>query len=163
MVNIELIVQLLLLLLVANGVPILARNLLEGHADWQIDGGCIAPDGRPLLGETKTWRGLVTAILFTSLIAKLLGYSFTAGALLAFYSLLGDVLSSFIKRRAGLPPSSRATGLDQLPEATLPLLLMHEYFALNLLTGVITVVGFTLLEIVLSKLLFYLHVRRRPY
>ena len=31
--------------------------------------------------------------------------------------MLGDLLSSFIKRRIGIAPQGRAAGLDQLPEA----------------------------------------------
>jgi hypothetical protein len=36
--------------------------------------------------------------------------------------MAGDLLSSFVKRRLNLPPSSRATGLDQIPESLLPAL-----------------------------------------
>lgn len=163
MVNLELAFHLLLLLLAANGVPILARNIFEGYADWPVDRGYVAVDGNRLLGDTKTWRGLFSSIVVTSLLGLVLGYSLVAGALFALYSLVGDMLSSFIKRRLGMPPSSRATGLDQLPEAILPLLMLQKYFVLEPVTFAVTVLTFMLLEIVLSKLLFTVHVRRRPY
>jgi len=38
--------------------------------------------------------------------------------------MLGDAVASFIKRRFGTAPSSRATGLDPIPEALLTLLAM---------------------------------------
>ena len=47
------------------------------------------------------------------------GLPATVGTPLGGGAMLGDALSSFIKRRMGAAPSSRATGLDQIPEALL--------------------------------------------
>lgn len=49
-----LIAQLLLLLLVANGAPILAHKLLGETGSCPLDGGVKAWDGRPLLGPTTS-------------------------------------------------------------------------------------------------------------
>jgi len=161
--DMTLIGQLLLMLLAANGAPIVVRQLLGNVGGWPIDGGYVAADGRRWLGESKTWRGLLSAIVVTAGIAYWLGYPPLTGALLALYSLGGDMVSSFIKRRMGRPPSSRATGLDQIPEAGLPLLLLHGPLDVTPLSGVLVVLIFMLLEISLSKLLYHMHIRKRPY
>ncbi len=95
--------------------------------------------------------------------AALLGYS--AGFGLAFGALVmtGDLLSSFLKRRRGLPASSRATGLDQLPESLLPALFTTAYLGLDWWWAPLWAAAFMLLEIVVSKPLFLLHIRKRPY
>ncbi len=85
------------------------------------------------------------------------------GALFAAASMAGDLLSSFIKRRLGMPPSSMALGLDQLPESLLPLLLCWQALNLDIPTAIVILVLFIVGELVLSKLLFRLHVRDRPY
>jgi CDP-2,3-bis-(O-geranylgeranyl)-sn-glycerol synthase len=77
--------------------------------------------------------------------------------------MAGDLLSSFLKRRLGLPPSSKASGFDQIPESLFPLLacqLPLSLTAVDILTGTaIFFVG----EVLLSRVLFRLHVRDRPY
>ena len=50
----------------------------------------------------------------------LLGFAWTCGLVVASVAMSGDLLSSFLKRRLSLPPSSRATGIDQIPECLLP-------------------------------------------
>ena len=78
-------------------------------------------------------------------------------------AMLGDVLSSFIKRRLGLDSSSQSVGLDQIPEALLPLLAVAETFALGGLTIAMIVGGFAVLELTLSPLFYWLGIRNRPY
>lgn len=52
------------------------------------------------------------------------------GILVGAYAMLGDLLSSFLKRRIRLPSSSRAPVLNQLPEALLPTVILAPYFGL---------------------------------
>jgi CDP-diglyceride synthetase len=40
-------------------------------------------------------------------------------------AMLGDSLSSFIKRRLAMPPSAMAIGIDQAPDSVLPLIYLH--------------------------------------
>src|SRR5690349_3378269 len=117
-----LIFKLVMLLAVANGTPVAAKLLLGDSYAWPLDRGVIFPDGQPIFGPSKTWRGVLLAILATTISAVLLDLGYAVGALVGVTSMAGDLLSSFVKRRAGLAPSSRATGLDQLPESILPLL-----------------------------------------
>jgi hypothetical protein len=75
---------------------------------------------KQLFGPSKTLRGLVVSVVATTLSAPALGLAWTTGLLAGAAAMAGDLGSSFIKRRMGLPSSSRALGLDQVPEALLP-------------------------------------------
>ena len=120
-------------------------------------------DGRPLLGSSKTIRGLVAAVIATALGALLLGLPATVGALLGGGAMVGDAFSSFIKRRMGAAPSSRATGLDQIPEALLPLLVLKGILGLTLVQIAGITFAFFVLEIPLAWLTHRIGLRDRPY
>jgi CDP-2,3-bis-(O-geranylgeranyl)-sn-glycerol synthase len=85
------------------------------------------------------------------------------GILVGSAAMVGDVFSSFLKRRLGLAASSRATGIDQLPEALFPLLACRDALALTVADITVAVAIFFVGEIVLSPLFFRLRVRDRPY
>jgi CDP-2,3-bis-(O-geranylgeranyl)-sn-glycerol synthase len=153
----------LVLLGVANGAPVFATWLFGKRFGAPLDGGLKFPDGRPLFGPSKTVRGLALSIACTTLAAALLGFEWIAGAGLAAASMLGDLLSSFIKRRLGLRAHSQAIGLDQIPESLLPLLLLQEHLSLGSGDIALIVTAFIVLELVLSRVLFRLHIRDRPY
>ena len=77
--------------------------------------------------------------------------------------MAGDLLSSFVKRRLALPPSSKATGLDQVPESLLPALACHGALVLTLADIALVVAVFFVGEIIFSRLFFHLGLRDRPY
>jgi CDP-2,3-bis-(O-geranylgeranyl)-sn-glycerol synthase len=77
--------------------------------------------------------------------------------------MLGDALSSFVKRRLGISSSGRATGLDQIPEALLPLLVVRATLGLSALQIAAITLAFFALEIPLARLSFWLGLRNRPY
>jgi CDP-2,3-bis-(O-geranylgeranyl)-sn-glycerol synthase len=104
-----LVAQLLTLLAVANGTPIIVEKFLGKSLAFPVDGDA-------------TLRGLALSILATTALAPLIGLDWRIGALVALAAMLGDLLSSFWKRRVGLAPSWQAIGLDQIPESLLPLL-----------------------------------------
>jgi len=158
-----LVLKLLILLAVANGAPVIAKRVLGDRLAWPLDGDARFFDGRPLFGASKTIRGIVLAVLGTSVVAPLLGLTLTTGALIGLGAMGGDLLSSFIKRRLALKPSSRATGLDQVPESLIPVLLCRQELALDAADIVAVVVLFFVGEVVLSRLLFQLRIRDRPY
>ncbi len=161
--HILLLGKILLLLGIANGTPIIARKLLGERFGAPLDGGLKGFDGRPLLGASKTIRGLVLAILCTASAAPVLGMEVVLGAGLASASMLGDLASSFIKRRLGLRAHSQAFGLDQVPESLLPLLLLRQPLGLGYGDIALLVALFVLLELLLSRALYKLHIRDRPY
>lgn len=157
------LLRILLLLTIANGAPIVARRLLGEHFAAPLDHGVTLRDGRPLLGAAKTLRGILVALGATTLAAPLLGFGWLTGLALAAAAMTGDLLSSFLKRRLGLPPHAQALGLDQIPEALLPLLLLQQILGLSAGDILILVIAFILVELALSRLLFRLHIREQPY
>ncbi len=108
-------------------------------------------------------RGILVGVVVTSLIAPVLGFSWVTGALFGLASLSGDALSSFIKRRLNIEPSGMAFGLDQIPEALLPLWLFRTTLGLDLWSVLTVVVFFTISELMLSRVMFWLGVRDHPY
>ncbi len=155
--------RLLLLLGVANSAPIAARRLLADRWAAPLDGGLNFVDGRPLLGPGKTIRGVAVAIVATALASWALGMSPQVGALLGAVSMAGDALASFVKRRLGVTPSGRATGLDQVPESLLPLLAVQGMLDLSAVQILAVTVAFFVLEIPLARWAFRLGLRERPY
>lgn len=153
----------IILLVIANGMPVLLRKILEHRLSWPIDFGLLFYDKRPFLGQSKTWRGLFAAVFATSLIAPLLGIPLYTGALFAALVMCGDLSASFIKRRLGYIESSRFRMLDILPESLLPVLILQEDLELSLPEGIIAVAIFFIFEVLVSPVLFRLHIRKRPY
>lgn len=155
--------KLLLLLLVANGAPILARKFLQSRFDISLDGGRMTAGGRPWLGPSKTLRGLIAATLAATVIAPLLGFSWSLGCVVGMLAMLGDLIASFIKRRLGLASSSQAPGLDQIPESLIPMLYCTFKLGLAWKSLLFTVLAFWMAEILLSRLLYRFGIRRHPY
>lgn len=98
----------------ANATPVLVRGRRP------IDMGFRFIDGRRLLGDGKTWEGLIAGILAGSIVGVVLAVTFRElllayiGLLSAVGAMLGDVTASFIKRRVGLERGAPAPLLDQL-------------------------------------------------
>jgi CDP-2,3-bis-(O-geranylgeranyl)-sn-glycerol synthase len=155
--------ELLLLLITANGTPIVLEKAMGRRADWPLDGGLVLADGRRLLGSSATLRGVAGAVLATAGLALLLGHGARTGALIGLASMGGDALSSFVKRRLGLQPGDKATGLDQIPESLLPLLAVAERYGLGWMDLAALVSAFTLFDILASRLLYRLNLRKRPH
>ena len=156
-------VRLLALIAVANISPIVAGRLLGLRWRAPIDGGLRFFDGRPLLGPSKTVRGVVAATLATSLAAPILGIQAGLGALMGVAAMAGDSLSSFIKRRLGVAPSGRLTGVDQIPEALLPLLAVREALDVSPFQVLGVTLAFFVLEIPFARLFYLLGIRDKPY
>jgi CDP-2,3-bis-(O-geranylgeranyl)-sn-glycerol synthase len=161
--NIEIIRDVLIILGLANGAPILVAKVLAGRFFQPIDGGRLAPDGHPWLGSSKTWRGIFSAYVLAVPVALWLGFSLEVALWVVSLSMTGDLVSSFIKRRLGMHSSSRAFGLDQIPEAGLPLVYLWLKANLSLPEGLSIITLFIIAETVLSKILFQLHIRKQPY
>jgi len=157
------VLQFLILLTLANGSPVIAKWIFGNHCSWSLDGNIKFVDGRPLFGASKTIRGILISIFMTSVCAPLLGLTLTIGFLVATTAMIGDLFSSFLKRRLDLPPSSKSVGLDQIPESLLPLLVCRQALALTVLDIVVATAIFFVGEVVISRVLFRLHVRDRPY
>jgi len=142
-----------LLLITANGTPVIASVLLGDRWAWPMDGNTRFIDQRPLLGASKTLRGVVMAIVATAVVAVLLGMTWFEGAGFGLLAMLGDLCSSFIKRRLGVPSSRSAPLLDQLPESILPAWVMQPVLGTTT-TGMLAAVAvFFVIDLLFSQLL----------
>jgi hypothetical protein len=157
------VAQLLILLTLANGSPVVAKLVLGSYFSDPLDRDAKFIDGKPLLGRSKTMRGLLVAIAVTVAGALLLGLDFKIGLWAGAAAMAGDLLSSFLKRRLGFAASSRATGLDQIPESLLPVLACRQALSLTAADMLAVCAIFFVGEVLLSRLLFGLRLRDRPY
>jgi CDP-archaeol synthase len=160
------IFQCLILLTIANGVPVIAKKISGEWLAWPIDGGWILWDGQPLLGRSKTFRGVALAVIASAVAAPLVGLDIGIGALVGLSAMAGDMLSSFVKRRLRLASSAEAPGLDQVPESLLQMLAVKGLLGLSALDILVAVGSFWIGELLVSRLLFMLrviHPSTRPH
>ena len=81
----SLLLQLLILLVVANGTAVAAKKLLGVVFARPLDGGALFVDGQPLFGPSKTVRGIVLSVLATSICAAVMGLGWRVGPLVATF------------------------------------------------------------------------------
>lgn len=136
----------LLLVMTANSAAWATGRLGAGRAHAALDFGITLRDGTRLLGSHKTWRGLIAATVLTGMVAYLLKVGFVLGMAFGALALVGDAVSSFIKRRLRTAPGAEIPGLDQLPEALLPLMMLANPLGL----GVVSIISVTLLFTILD-------------
>ncbi len=153
--------QLLILLSLANGSPVIAKRIFGENYAAPVDGNSRFVDGQPLLGPSKTIRGIVISLMVTALGAILLGLQFWLGLLVVSAAMVGDLLSSFLKRRLRLASSSKATGLDQIPESLFPLLACQPALSLTAIDIAVGCAVFFAGEVLLSRL-FLAAIARSP-
>ena len=148
-----LISHLVLLLIIANGTPALLGLVLGPRWNRPLDNNRQFPDNRPLLGPSKTLRGLFSAIVVTGLLAPLFELSVLEGASFALLAMLGDLCSSFIKRRIGIASSRSVPLLDQIPESILPLWGLQTVLGSSGSEMAFAVAIFIVIDLLLSGLL----------
>jgi len=155
--------QLLLLIGIANGIPIFTKKQWGEKYNWPMDGGKRFIDDQPLLGPSKTLRGVILSVSLTPFAAMLINIPWQIGLLIGLFAMLGDLFSSFIKRRLRRPSSSMALGLDQIPESLFPLLACQTSLSLSWTSIVFMVLLFFIGELVISRILFKFNWRDTPY
>ena len=130
------LLQILFLMLLANGAPVIAKRIfgpaLHSIRLMRICGSTTVDD---YLALRKTIRGVICALSVTGIAAPLIGLSIWLGLVIAASAMAGDLLSSFTKRRLGRPASSRAIPIDQIPESLLPLLACYSALGLSVPTS----------------------------
>lgn len=114
----------------ANMAPVFAKGHLELLAR-PIDGGR-SFRGKRILGDHKTWRGILAGVVVGVVVFTLQVLTYEAGALKSLALLdyseagllpgfllglgagVGDALKSFFKRQLGIAPGASWIGFDQL-------------------------------------------------
>lgn len=159
-----LLLLILVLILFANGAPVLLQRFFPSPlTSYPVDGNRVWRDGNRILGNSKSIAGLLASLLVTSTVAPIIGLDWSTGFKVSLFAMMGDILSSFIKRRLSYQPSDMAIGLDQIPESLFPLLWARSHYHLSAIEVVIGVVLFIVLELALSKILYIFRIRKRPY
>lgn len=109
---------------IANASAMVVGMLLKSKTP--LDFGITLPDGQPLFGKGKTWKGTISGIIAGTLAAGIVFFLFPqettavsnnyiiAGFLIALGAILGDIAGSFIKRRLTIKSGSPTPILDQL-------------------------------------------------
>jgi CDP-2,3-bis-(O-geranylgeranyl)-sn-glycerol synthase len=133
----------------ANMAPVLVRGHFEALA-VPMDGGR-SMGGSRVLGDHKTWRGILSGVVAGTLVyagqralydagflrnLALLDYAATTlavGALMGLGAGLGDAAKSFVKRRVGIEPGASWIGFDQLDFVVGSYLLVAPIYAATLL------------------------------
>src|SRR3954449_774226 len=126
------VAHVLFLVTIANGSPLLAKWLMWDTLSGPVDRDLRFTDGRPVFGRSKTIRRILVSVVRTALAAQLTGLGWSRGALIAMMAMAGDLLSSLIKRRLGMEPSTMALGLDQIPESGFPAVLAAQFVTLSM-------------------------------
>jgi CDP-2,3-bis-(O-geranylgeranyl)-sn-glycerol synthase len=142
----------LLLVCVASSAAWAASRTLGRLLAAPLDFGLELADGRRLLGSHKTWRGLAAGVLACALAAPFLELDVAIGAGFGAAALVGDALSSAVKRRLALRPGAEVLGLDQLPEALLPLVLFSRALGIGAVEIAAVALLFTILDVLAAPL-----------
>jgi CDP-2,3-bis-(O-geranylgeranyl)-sn-glycerol synthase len=141
----------LLLIVLANTSAWVCGRALRGHWAAPLDFGWVLRDGSRLFGSHKTWPGLVAGVLASALGGQLSGLTWMVGAGIGAASLLGDAISSGVKRRLELPPGTEVPGLDQLPEALLPLVIFAPALGLGVAEVAAVAAAFLALDLLVAR------------
>ncbi len=136
----------------ASSVPWAVGRFFGTRWAWPLDFGCVLRDGRRLFGAHKTWRGLVAGIVACTLIGWLLGPGWRTGCGVGAAAMAGDALSSAVKRRLNRAPGAEVPGVDQVPEALLPLLIFRAPLGISIEVALVLTLVFTLLDLVITPL-----------
>lgn len=137
-----LFLELLFLLWSINFAPPFLAQFFEQKWNAPLDGGCCFFDGNPIFGSHKTIRGVLGGILAGTLIGVIFGFPWWVGMGTGVLSMLGDLFSSFLKRRLSFISGDVVPGLDQTPEGLFPFLILGPYFSLSILYVLILIVIF---------------------
>ncbi|MEN8258316.1 MAG: CDP-archaeol synthase [Thermodesulfobacteriota bacterium] len=130
-------------LLWINLLPPLAHLLFGKRFSWPLDGGLLFFDNQALFGSHKTIRGVVASVLGGVVASFPLGMPLWLAALAALSAMVGDLLSSFIKRRLHKTPGSSIFVLDQIFEGFFPLLLINWFSPLHWWQFILVLLVFT--------------------
>jgi hypothetical protein len=141
----------LAILIVANATPVVLARIFGDRYGAPIDRNRVFRDGRPLFGPHKTWRGAIGGTLAAGLTGDVLAMGFVLGLLFGALALLGDLVSSFVKRRGGCASGRAVPGLDQLPEALLPMLCLRTFLGLDLPAVLGTTTLFCVLDVLTAR------------
>lgn len=135
-------VKVVCFLLWVNFLPPLACFFRGQRFKRPLDAGRLWLDGRPIFGAHKTVGGILVSLFGGTAVCFLLGVAWQVAAIAALLAMLGDLLSSFIKRRLAMASGESVVALDQVFESLLPTLYLSTVLDLGFGRIIIIVVLF---------------------
>ncbi len=158
---------------IANIAPIIANKIpLLNRWKTPIDLGKKVR-GKRMLGQNKSWRGLLTgtvsggllALLVYPIIGSQISSSvehFIIGATLGFGALLGDAIESFFKRQKGIKSGSSWLLFDQL-DYVIGAILFSLLFVRLEVSDYLAVVAFYFVgHLIMTYVGYVLHLKDKP-
>ena len=146
---------------IANATPVIAAKIIRNR--HPIDLGKNFIDGKRILGDSKSWEGLLSgmvsgiSISFVQYLIQPANLIVIRGTLLSIGALIGDLAGAFIKRRLGIKPGAPAPLIDQLSFLIVALLFVYLAGLYTLsTTQTIALIIITLLLHVISNAIAYL-------
>lgn len=154
----------------ANMAPVLVKPIFP-FLDSPLDGGA-KYKGKQVLGNNKTWRGLIAAI-FTGILCTYLQYYYgplewllfdytnysQIGFALGFGAIAGDAVKSFFKRRRNIKPGHDWFPFDQIDFTVGAFIALTPIHQVPLLHAVILIIASALGQMLVKKLGYFLDLR----
>jgi len=138
--------------------------------------------GLPILGNHKTWRGVIFGILIGFLVTLLqawlyqfptiqklsfLNYHqinvFLFGFLISSGAIFGDLFFAFIKRRLKLEPGAKFVPFDQINYVILATLFLNPFFKIDMKIWITVLILTFLLHIICNWIGFKLGLRETKW
>ena len=127
-----------------------------------LDGGEKWLDGKPFLGGHKTLRGCIVGVVMGLLIGVLQG-SFYSGLTQGLGAILGDLVSSFLKRRWDIAPGEGFPLLDQLDFIVAAIILSQPYTRASLQEMLIILVFTVPIHYLMNYAAWLLKMKKNPW
>ncbi len=141
---------------VANSTPV----VLGGGPP--VDGGASWTDGKPILGTNKTIRGTITGVLAGTIIGLIQG-NLIGGFAQSTGALLGDLISSFYKRRRDYAPGSSMPIIDQLDFISLAVVLSYPFQQTDLLSVAVIMVITVPIHYAVNYISWLMKLKKNPW
>ena len=141
---------------IANSTPV----VLGGGPP--VDGGATWSDGKPILGANKTIRGSITEVLAGTIIGLLQG-NLVGGFAQSAGAILGDLISSFYKRRRDYPPGSSMPFIDQLDFIIMAVILSYPFQATDLVSALTIMVITVPIHYAVNYIAWLLKLKKNPW
>jgi len=141
---------------VANSSPV----VLGGGPP--VDGGALWTDGKPILGANKTIRGTITGVLAGTIIGLIQG-NLIGGFAQSAGAMLGDLLSSFYKRRRDYAPGSSMPIIDQLDFISLAVALSYPFQQTDLLSVAVIMVVTVPIHYAVNYIAWLVKLKKNPW
>ena len=153
----------------ANAIPVIFGG------GRPIDNGRVLPDGKPIFGAHKTFRGFFAGLLIGTMLGALqsiLGdffstppfqYSLSLGFATSLGALLGDLFESFLKRRLNLSPGAPFPIVDQLDFVAGALLFSFFVSPPSLTTALLIIIVTPPIHLLTNVIAYLLRIKNTPW